>query len=373
MQNTFREEFYIPKLEKMTIKLYFIVVWITVLINLFIVQGTMQAVFADDAFLGTTLDSCIQTLSDENQWDLTTKKIRGIITADDDLYLCTELVGALRDDRIPSVLALVGKISYLTRNFSLNRQRDFSDNFVAITLVRIGESAIYPLLEVRSKGRGSIFFQGSELYFRYALPKESAYAIIDDYIEDNKEVFKAEQVENLNDLKTRLANKYKIENDQLTPLSQKTRNHPLYLERRLLISENLSVLGEDEKVFHATKKLGVLRAVEAVRPLVPLLLLKPETVVNNEINERFDTIKDYPAAIALAQIGIPSIWGLLEEIAANDHDDTYLEVAYKTMTVILPGVAIPGFVNETIKKQKDKVAQLRLYKLYPLMGLPIPE
>jgi hypothetical protein len=29
-------------------------------------------------------------------------------------------------------------------------------------------------------------------------------------------------------------------------------------------------------------------------------------------------------------------------------------------------------VNETIKKQKDELAQQRLYKLYPLMGLPFP-
>jgi len=100
---------------------------------------------------------------------------------------------------------------------------------------------------------------------------------------------------------------------------------------------------------------------------VPMLLVKPEYRQNENIDEKYNSIKDYPVAIALAQIGIPSIWGLLNEIAANEHDADYLTVAYKTMTVILPDVAIPGLVNETINKQTDEAAHQRLCKLYPLM------
>ncbi len=109
--------------------------------------------------------------------------------------------------------------------------------------------------------------------------------------------------------------------------------------------------------------------------LVPILLLKLKSGAkpNEEItDEKFDTVKDYPAAIALAKIGIPSIWGLLDGIATAEHDDeNYREMAYKTMTTILPDVAIPGFVNEALKKHSDEIAQLRLYKMYPLMGLSI--
>ncbi|MDR1384935.1 MAG: hypothetical protein LBJ67_13965 [Planctomycetaceae bacterium] len=115
--------------------------------------------------------------------------------------------------------------------------------------------------------------------------------------------------------------------------------------------------------------------MEAVEFLVPMLLVKPDAAVkpnNEKIDEKYEALKEYSAAVALAQIGIPSIWGLLDEIAAtNNHDEQYYKIAYQTMTTILPAVAIPGFVNAAIEKHTDEIAQLRLYKMYLLMGLPI--
>jgi hypothetical protein len=129
-----------------------------------------------------------------------------------------------------------------------------------------------------------------------------------------------------------------------------------------------------DEALSAAVKLGELRAVEAVGTLTKTLLLQQETASNdeNEMGEKYESIKEYPVAVALARIGIPSIWGLLDEIADSDHDDGYRKVAYETMTTILPAVAIPGFVKVATKPKDDR-ARTRLYKMYQLAGLPIPD
>jgi len=242
-----------------------------------------------------------------------------------------------------------------------------------LALMRHDSAAFEPILEQCKNGYDSSIVED---FFGKFLSKESFLAVIDNYIEENVTDLDADQKRRLLEIKER-GLRYGVVTDRslrsLPPLSDFVLNHPLYKARLSAIKANLAALEENKEIVSAVQKLGELRAIEAVKLLVPMLLLKPETLSNNEIDKRYDSIEDYPVAVALAQIGIPSIWGLLDEIVANDHDDQYFEVAYKTMTVILPDVAIPGFVNEVMKKQRNEIARQRLYKLYPLMGIPLPE
>jgi len=306
----------------------------------------------------------IEVISDSEQWDL---EKRFVIEPDTALYRSAELLGALRLNVREVTDVLIGRLGSLTR-LSGGLYRGLSEDFVATSLARAGN--IEPVLDrILNFGGGENTFT----LFYSILPFESIEALIQEQIDTCKDVKKKENAENF---KQRISNWRNTKPESFPSLGTFVLTHPLYLARQSTITENLAALRENKEVLSAVQKLGELRAVEAVEPLVPMLLLKPESRLNElEIGEQLDSIKDYPVAVALAQIGIPSIWGLLNEIAANDHDDQYLEVAYKTMTVILPAVAIPGFVNETIKKQMDELAHLRLSKMYPLMGLepPVPQ
>ena len=283
-----------------------------------------------------------------------------------------ELLGALRHvDAIPTLAK-----NLFQPSFGSVPPRAYVLYPCIAALTRHDSTALESVLAQCKNGYDPFIVEG---YFGRFLPKESFLAIIDEYVEKNVTCLDSDQKQRLLEMKALyLVGKNAI---LLPPLSDFVLNHPLYLARQSAIADNLAILTEqkeiDAKTFSAVAKLGELRAVEAVEPLVPILLVKPKTASNDDIDERFDSIKDYPVAIALAQIGIPSIWGLLNEIAANDHDannhdSEYCEVAYKTMTVILPSVAIPGFVNEVLGKQTEEIAHRRLCKIYPLMGLEVP-
>jgi hypothetical protein len=263
-----------------------------------------------------------------------------------------------------------------------------------LALVRHDSAALDAILKQCKNGYDPFIAEG---YFSRFFPTASFLAIIDEYVNKNETNLDANQKQRLLELKKHFSG-YLVGHYASCPLplSDFVLTHPLYKARQSSIAENLAALREPDKALSAVQKLGELRAVEAVASLVPMLVT-PEYRLNGE----------YPVAVALAQIGIPSIWGLLDEIAAKDHDDEYLTVAYKTMTEILPAVAIPGFVNETVKKlrppaatyraiiqvteyemkemrEKESVkhqadelayelAYRRLGNLYPLMGLePLP-
>ena len=201
-------------------------------------------------------------------------------------------------------------------------------------LVAESSEALMRLIGVQLSGRK---------IFHALLPYESSMAYIDEYVKHNADSKAAERLENL---KGFITVSQRTTPEELPPLCDFVLNHPLYKARQSTIETNLTILKEQEKIdafdaktLSAVQELGRVRSVEAIVPLVPMLLLKPDAVarLNNEkIDEQYDAIKDYPVAVVLAQIGIPSIWGLLNEIATGEHiDDNYHEIAYKMMTTIL--------------------------------------
>jgi hypothetical protein len=212
------------------------------------------------------------------------------------------------------------------------------------------------------------------------MPHKSSVAIIDEYLA--RQNIQQHKIERLNILKNEILLRKEEYSKPFPLLSEFVLNHPLYKTRQSVIERNVAILKEqkkltelDETLLDAVKKLGEVRSVEAVEVLTPYLLLKtkPELkLTDKKTNEKkFFSLQNCPVAVSLVQIGIPSIWGLLNEIAANHHDEPYYQTAYQTMTAILPDVAIPGFVNELLKTKQDEMSQLRLYNMYPLMGLPI--
>jgi hypothetical protein len=324
-----------------------------------------------------TLDDCARIIENENAWDvLMDDKLQ--IDETDPIRKSTDLLGALRD--IEHIPLLVKHVGTTTRSIG-GLPKGFKDAFVAAALVRIGSPSIKPVLVEYQEPSG--FFMGTYpfKFFQELLPIDSALALINDHIKNSKPELTEEQKKRLLYLVHSLDSYRQNKKSGLPPLSDFVLNHPLYKTRQSAIESNLAVLKDqkkimllDAKTFSAITKLGELRAVESVETLVPKLLLKPDSSVKSnheKINEKYNSIKEFPVAITLAEIGIPSIWGLLNEIAANHHDEQYYQTAYQTMTAILPAVAIPGFVNELLKTKQDETFQLRLYKMYPLMGLPI--
>jgi hypothetical protein len=136
-------------------------------------------------------------------------------------------------------------------------------------------------------------------------------------------------------------------------------------------SKNLTSIDAESKLrfFVVLEELGKVRAVEAVKVLTPILLLQADKEISN-LDKKYISLQKYPVGVALVKIGIPSIWGLLEEVAKRaDISDEYRKVACDVMSTILINKAIPGFVNETLRKYKDdEFARIRLAKLLPLLG-----
>jgi hypothetical protein len=331
----------------------------------------------NDLTFTNSVDDLLEVLKKEKNWDLFSKE-NFRINQLDDVFLVTELLGAIRSEKSFDILLHVEQ--YPTMLYVL--PQGFRNRFVAAALIRIinnGQKINILLHQVVEQKN----IDSCMRCLQTLLPLESSLVLIDYFIETEiKESNKNEK--NLFGLFLLRKRLYLLKNTTLSPLpklSDFTLNHPLYKARQSAIELNLTVLKDqkkiiilDTKTLSAIAKLGELRAAEAVETLTPKLLLKPDSSVklnNDKIAEKYDSIKDYPVAVALAEIGIPSLWGLLNEIAANHHDEPYYQTAYQTMTAILPDVAIPGFVNESLKKHTGEIAQLRLYKMYSLMGLPI--
>jgi hypothetical protein len=335
------------------------------------------ACFADDGE-NSTLDAkrFALVISNENNWNI---KEKGTIKKSDEIYRTVELVGALRINSPLIINALIKTINYPNRLVG-GLPRGFSDYFVAASLVRIGNAEIIEQLIKKYAQSGKFGSTPTSEYFFATMPCESFLAFVTSYIKSNQSILNTEEIDRLNHLTSYINLISQKRQPRLPPLSDYILSHPLYKSRQSAIEANLSILKDqkknvlfDTKASVAVTKLGELRSVEAITILVPLLLIKPDTTVkpNDEKIEEYEALKEYPVAVVLAQIGIPSIWGLLDEIAVNNHDENYYQTAYQTMTTILPAVTLPGFVHESLKKHTNELAQLRLYKMYPLMGLPI--
>jgi len=313
-------------------------------------------------------------IASDSNWDMELYKSLAI-TPEDDIHKAVELIGALRD--VKGAPVLVQRFGTQTSLLVAKLQKSLRRDFIIAALVRIDSPFCEDVFKKFITYPNHPLFT---LYLTAMMPADSAIALVEHY-ERQYEGVEGVTEKRMSLLKERIAANRKIPPAPLPPLSNFVLNHPLYHTRQSAIEANLSVLNKrkkmdslDTETLSAINKLGELRAIEAVQPLVPLLLLKPQSTDNKEMDEKYSLIKDYPVAVALAQIGIPSIWGMLDEIAAGRHNSHYRSVAYQTMVVILPDVAIPGFVNAAIEKnQDDELAQQRLYQMYPLMGLPFPE
>ncbi|MDR2641318.1 MAG: hypothetical protein LBC74_00825, partial [Planctomycetaceae bacterium] len=201
------------------------------------------------------------------------------------------------------------------------------------------------------------------------MPYDSALELIKAYREQNKH--DPSIVQGINELE-RIIDEQKIcsRERQLPPLHNFTLNHPLYkahqsviktnlelVQQILKANKNLSLIDSEAKtkLFAAIDELAKVRAVEAVEVLAPILLLQADKKDKEVagLDNKYLSLQKYPVGVALAKIGIPSIWGLLDEIAKrSDNSDQYREIARNVMTTILIEKAIPGFVNETLDKYK---------------------
>jgi hypothetical protein len=351
--------------------------------------------------------NCLAIIADDTNWDTARNNI---FSSDNNVYLTVELLGAIRNKDVTEIL--VSKTNVIPQS-GTSLLRRFRDQFYYTALIRIGDSkSIELLLEKWCHEPNNI--RGISLYLEILLVKDSLLPLLDDFIKQPQISSDDFKKQNILDLRTRIVsipqnyvinstderttkrkrNKTReplqyseqlsysyLPSDILPPLSDFVLNHPLYKARQAEIKTNLEILQKSKKItdldaelLNAIFKLEEVRAVEAVEFFVPKLLLKLDSSIKSQkqtIDTKYVSIKDYPVAVALAEIGIPSIWGLLDEIAKSEDGTEYREIAYQTMTAILPAVAIPGFVNESLKKHTGEIAQLRLYKMYPLMGLPI--
>jgi hypothetical protein len=321
-----------------------------------------------------TIDQYISVIDNEKNWELDIFKEKFNINSSDPLFQKVELLGAVRcdDERVCAALA-----NKMKKNVSVFQTR-FREYFVEIALIRIDEPAIKATME----NLGEAPYYGI-LTLTPIMPYDSALELIKLHRSQNKH--NPAIVNGMNELERRIKDERDRPRErQLPSLHDSTLNHPLYKARQSTIETNLelaqqilktsknltSIDGESKvKLLTAIEELGRVRAVEAVEVLAPILLLQADKEISG-LDKKYISLQKYPVGVALAKIGIPSIWGLLEEVTKrSDNNDEYRKVACDVMTTILIAKAIPGFVNETLDKHKDnELAQIRLAKLLPLLG-----
>ncbi|MDR0609028.1 MAG: hypothetical protein LBG58_02870 [Planctomycetaceae bacterium] len=330
--------------------------------NLFALYNSVSYDPNDD----TVVESLIGVVESEYNWTL---RSMDNPQNQEDVFHAVEILGSIRCTK--SSQPLIKRINCLTRTMG-GLPRGFKDAYVAAALVRIADYQCIKIV-LEQEEYFSIYPFYSDCFFGSVMPLDSMIAVIDDYLEtsSNLSVSKKEKILNL---KQRLLAVSHVAPEKIPSLSDFTLNHQLYKKHQSVIDLNLLILKEQRniielnlKTFNAIQKLGELRAVEAVEVLTPYLLLQSTTEVIKP-DEKYTALKKYPVAVSLAQIGIPSIRGLLKEIAQGNGDNPgYVEISYKTMSTILPSVAILGFVDEAIENEKSEEAKSRLEKLYPFL------
>jgi hypothetical protein len=328
-----------------------------------------------------TIEQYVSIIKDEKNWeqDITVGRIG--VEKSDPLFQCVELLGAIRcsDERICTAL-----VSQMGREPTMLRSR-FGQYFVDMAIIRIDAPTVNLIME--KLGKKPI---QEVTILPVMMPYDSSLALIQPYREQNK--YDSKIVENMNKLEAIIISDQNWDSQKakfpklkdLPKLHDFTLNHPLYkarqsviksnleLAQRILLSNpNLSAIDADtkSKLLASVEELSKVRAVEAVDVIVPILLLQADNEITG-LDKKYFSLQKYPIGIALSKIGIPSIWGLLDEIAKrSDNSDEYRKIARDVMTTILIEKAIPGFVNETLVKYKDnELAQIRLAKLLPLLG-----
>jgi hypothetical protein len=358
----------------------------------------------------------IRFVNDKSQWE--ERDYRKHIHKSDKIYEYVELLGAIRSDDSQLIGELVHRFDYQYSDFrSTDPHLWFNgrdrNRFVGTYFIRTDSPTIGFVLDEIEKISKVVFYKLENLegstyryvkeredfnldtmnnyarYFNSLLPYESTMALIEDRLQHTMSSKSKNSEASLERFKKLFIN-YKT----ITPtrsfivnpsdFSDFTLNHPLYKARQSTIETNLelarqilkasknltSIDGESKvKLLTAIEELGRVRAVEAVEVLAPILLLQADKAISG-LDKKYISLQKYPVGVAFAKIGIPSIWGLLEEVAKRSGNaDEYRKVACDVMTTILIAKAIPGFVNETLDKHKDnELAQIRLAKLLPLLG-----
>ncbi|MDR2168751.1 MAG: hypothetical protein LBP59_01250 [Planctomycetaceae bacterium] len=342
-----------------------------------------------------TEEELIAILQDKTKWDIDKKKTQEL-DSNDDVFHAAETLSAIRSNK--GLKCLVQSIPIpVIRYYS--SPRGIRKEFIVVAVARgtVDSADIELILE--QIAQRNLFYKGS-ICLEVILPYESISVILDDFIARKKREHKngnitndniTKQLENIDEVKKFTealaigANNGGDDRPKIPAnLSSFTLNHPLYKSRQAAIKTNLElaqrILKETKnltstddvtkaKFFGAVDELAKVRAVEAVEVLAPVLLLQVDKEIEG-LDKKYISLQKYPVGGVLAKIGIPSIWGLLDEIAKrSDNSDDYRKIACNVMTAILIAKAIPGFVNETLGKYKDnELAQIRLAKLLLLLG-----
>jgi hypothetical protein len=321
-----------------------------------------------------TIDQYVSIIENEKNWEFNITIGKVSIDDSESLFQCVELLGAIRcgDERICTAMA-----NKMDKPPSIFRNR-FWRYFICIALIRIDAPAVNAIMTKLSQNPIQEI-----ITLPIIMPYDSALALIQTYREQNKHDLKI--VENMNKLEERItyAQKNYSREHYLPKLHDFTLNHPLYQARQTVIKTNIElaqrILKETKnltsidsetktKLFAAVDELAKVRSVEAVETLTPILLLQTDKELEN-LDKKYFSLRKYPVGIALVKIGIPSIWGLLDEAAKrSESSGEYNKIACSVMSSILIKKAIPGFVYEKLIKYKDnELARIRLAKLLPLL------
>jgi len=169
----------------------------------------------------------------------------------------------------------------------------------------------------------------------------------------------------------------------IPPIDKNLAAHPLIVRRAKLIETHLARLGAQRdwgrltpKDLDAIAALGALRAKEAAELLGSHLLAKapPRPGRDQGPNHagasppgtpaaQADALSDYPVALALANIGLPSVSPILQQIILGEDEERTREVAALTLARMMPPLVAAVFVDEAAAKEQTELARQRLVKL----------
>ncbi|MDR2762513.1 MAG: hypothetical protein LBB88_07945, partial [Planctomycetaceae bacterium] len=338
-----------------------------------------------------------QILTTKNEsYDILLKYVLSI--SHDDLHLplqdadrlknTVELLSCMRSKEI-----IIPMSKFLNYNTTVWTSRGFKDDIFAAALARISDydCVVEPLNIEDNLTYVSPESKLCKLY-RSLMPFDSIIVLIEDYIDTRENTMSEKEKKSIRVLhRNLLFLKKSFAERSITysplpfkPISNYTLNHPLYKARQATIKSNIElaqrILKETKnftsinsetktKLLAAVDELAKVRSVEAIEVITPILLLQSDKEIEN-LDKKYFSLRKYPVGVALVKIGIPSIWGLLDEIAkhSGNNSDEYRKIASDVMSSILIKKVIPGFVNEQLVKYKDnELAQIRLAKLLPLL------
>lgn len=228
------------------------------------------------------------------------------------------------------------------------------------SLVRIGLPSVSPVLTQMLKQDHTEIL--AAWFLTQLLPSDAARAYVKTYVSMGQKHLTAEDKKRIATMLTLLPL-----NDapKLQKLGRGVSHYRLLIRRQQLISEALTTIKNSTnwtrsltKVDDAVDTLRDLRSSKAASILAPYLLFRDPAKP-----KKASTLKRYPVATALAQIGLPTVKPLLHQVVLGDQPAKTLSVAKAVFLKMMPARVAVVFVNHAIAHQENEAAKHRLEKL----------